>query len=381
MAKAVDKHLIAIVDGNPRHREQVSAALLSNYSFATFGDVTNALMGLSIAPPALILVGEQVPPSRGISFIKTLRAERALTQTPVIFISDNGAPDVLRAALEAGANDCLFKPYRRSTLVRAISVQLNARIEGQWRMLPASVRDALEGTLTVFNSIADIADSGAPIQYLAIAESCSPLVDAVQANGPRVLFDAVKEHDNATFTHSFRVAALLALFGGAIGLPRSQQLLLATGGLLHDVGKLSVGYALLNKRDALTAEEWELVRGHVTASVAFLRSCTDVPRGIVAMAAQHHERLDGSGYPAGLEGSQLNELARMAAIADIFANMTEAQVYRDAATAEAAFKTMAEEMSQQLDLKLLQRFREGVLDRLLRPETQVVASVDSPNRA
>lgn len=362
--KPIDRHLVAIVDGNQRHREQVSEALAPFYVVHTYGDSTNALMGLGVAPPGLVLIGESVPPSTGVNFLRAMRFERELGSTPAIFVSDRGNPEVLAAALSAGADDCIIKPYRRSSLLKAVSAQLNIKVERKWKELPPLARNALQDTLSVYNSIADIFDQSYPIQYGAVAESCTPLVDAVNLRACSYILDGVKDHDNITYAHSVRVATLLALFGQAIGLPKSQQLLLACGGLLHDVGKMAIRHDLLNKTDHLTDEDWEIIRSHVPVAVSFLRTCADMPKGVVTMAAQHHERLDGSGYPRGLSGSQLNELARMTALIDVFSAMTEPRVNRTIMSAEKALKIMAGDMASQFDLELLVRFREIVLDVL-----------------
>ncbi len=363
--KPVDKYLVAIVDGNQRHREQVSEVLSSVYRVATYGDSTNALMGLRLVQPGLVLIGEQVPPSSGVTFLKAMRQERELVQTPAVFLSDNGDPTILQSAMLAGANDCLLKPYRRSALIRAISAQLNAKIEREWKALPPLQRDALESTSGIFNSIADVLDMGSPIQYMAVAESCSALVEAVSPQAVGSMLDAVKQHHNFTYAHSMRVATLLVLFGSSIGLTKSQQSLLACGGLLHDVGKLSINHALLNKIEDLTAEEWDIVRGHVAASVSFLKAAEHIPKGIITIAAHHHERLDGSGYPLGLKGPQLNDLARMAAIVDVYAAMTDHRLYKATLQPEAALKTMTDEMGAMLDQALMAKFREVVLDALV----------------
>lgn len=363
-ANKPDHRSIAIVDGNQRHREQLSDALLPFYTVHSYGDSTNALMGLGVTRPGLVLIGEHVPPLSGVNFLRAMRCERELGHTPVVFVSDNGDPDVLAGALAAGANDCIIKPYRRSSMVKTISAQLNVKIERSWRELPLVARNALQDTLTFYSSIADIFDQSLPIQYGAVAESCSALVDAVTTNQFAGILTGVRDHDYVTYAHSVTVATLLALFGHSIGLPRAQQILLASGGLLHDIGKISIRHSILNKTENLTDEEWEIIRSHVPAAVNFLRSSTDIPKGIVTIAAQHHERLDGSGYPRGLAAGQLNELARMSAIVDIFSSMTDHRVYKPKMTAEAALRTMTHDMTNQIDQELLARFREVFLDTM-----------------
>ncbi|MTJ80694.1 MAG: HD domain-containing protein [Telmatospirillum sp.] len=362
--KIPDKHLVAIADGNSRHREQLSSTLQSYYSVHTYGDSTNALMGLGVSPPGLVIVGEYVPPSSGVNFIRAMRFERELGQTPVVFISDNGDPDVLAAALTAGATDCIIKPYRRSALLSVISAQINIKVEKSWKELPSLARDALQDTLTLFGSIADIFDQSYPIQYGAVAESCASVVDAVTTGVFPAILEGVRDHDHVTFVHSLRAATLLALFGYSIGLPRSQQILLACGGLLHDVGKLAIRHSVLNKTENLTEDEKQMIRDHVGLGVSFLRTASDMPKGVLTIAGQHHERLDGSGYPLALVANQQNELSRMSAVVDVFTAMTDPRMYKPRYRAEEAFKIMSGDMAAQIDQELVARFREIYLDTM-----------------
>lgn len=126
---------------------------------------------------------------------------------------------------------------------------------------------------------------------------------------------------------------------------------------------MAIRHTLLNKAEnLLTEEETEILRSHVPAAVNFLKASSDMPKGIVTIAAQHHERLDGSGYPLGLTAPQLNELARMTAMVDVFSSMTEGRLNKPGMTAAAALKIMKDEMAGQFDRDLLAHFREILLD-------------------
>ena len=104
------------------------------------------------------------------------------------------------------------------------------------------------------------------------------------------------------------------------------------------------------------------MRSHVGRTIDYLQNRSDVAKGVVTIAAQHHEKLDGSGYPRGLKGGQLNDLARMAAIVDVFAAMTDRRTYKAPVAAETALATMSETMGAELDTRLLGMFREMLLD-------------------
>ena len=125
---------------------------------------------------------------------------------------------------------------------------------------------------------------------------------------------------------------------------------------------MSIPCDVLNKPSALTDEEMALVQSHVVRGFHYLEHHAVMPKGIMTIVGEHHERLDGSGYPNKLKGDQLNDLARMAAIVDVFVAMTEYRPYRPVIEAEKTLHSMVEEMGAQLDTKLLKLFQEMLLD-------------------
>jgi HD-GYP domain-containing protein (c-di-GMP phosphodiesterase class II) len=127
---------------------------------------------------------------------------------------------------------------------------------------------------------------------------------------------------------------------------------------------MTISPLVLNKQEALTQAEWKQVRNHVAVGQKLLQAMGAVGKGVEIIITQHHERLDGSGYPNGLRGPQLNELARMAGIIDVFCALTDRRPYKDALTAAAALDMMATTMTEQLDGDLLPRFRDILLDTI-----------------
>ncbi len=178
----------------------------------------------------------------------------------------------------------------------------------------------------------------------------------------------MRQHDNYSYVHSLRVATFLTVFGQAIGLTGDDLLVLASGGLVHDIGKTSIPLDVLNKPGRLEPAEWAVMRSHVDRTLALLqRQPQPPPHGVLVIAAQHHEKLDGSGYPRGLRGPALNDLARMASIVDVFGALTDRRVYKPPMAPEQALDLMAGGMAAGLDQSLLVRFRGMLLDAAHRP--------------
>jgi len=208
-----------------------------------------------------------------------------------------------------------------------------------------------------YQDISNAIAAGEPIDCNEASKSCKPLMDAVTSGGHHVLLKAVQSHHNYTYVHSMRVATLLTLFGHGLGMNGDDLLILSTGGLIHDVGKLVTPTEILDKPGKLTEEEWPVMRDHVTQSSELLGVSTDVTKGALIIAGQHHEKLDGSGYPLGLKDSELNELARMSVIVDIFGALTDARSYKPSFPQEKAFGIL-ESMEKQIDQNLLRHFRD-----------------------
>ena len=368
-ASFIERHLIAIADGNAKQRDMVHTALISFYVTVEYPDRVHAMAGMSVVPPSLILVDQDLPPQNGpasgLDFIAAMGRDRVLSSVPAVLLLNSDDAELRLVAEQAGAKACLVKPYRRSELVRVISTHLNYGIVKKWESLPPLQRQALKGTVEVFNSISDVIDKNEPIAYDNIRDACAPLVEAVQTNDFRAILDSIKDYDNYSYAHSLRVGTLLCLFGNTIGLDKEEQQILATGGLLHDVGKMTIPYEVLNKPGRLTPEELVTMRSHVDASVSYLEASDSIPKGIITIAGQHHEKLDGSGYPHGLVSKQLNNLARMAAIVDVFGALTDQRCYKPPIEAETALRMMVEEMPGHLDQVLLHKFRDMLLDAVV----------------
>ncbi|WP_041039170.1 response regulator [Paramagnetospirillum magnetotacticum] len=357
--------LIAVIDANAGFRTQVAQVLVSLYRVNEYPDAERALHGLRAAPPELILVDEQIAPRGGCDLITQVRREPALAAIPVV-ITSKREPSVISETLrQCGADGYLAKPFRRSSLINLVTSMINKQVEANWENLPVRARTALKGTVEVFNNISDFIAAGEPVPFESVKDACGPLIDAVANNDFRGILSGVREHDNYSYAHSMRVATLLSLFGHTLGLPQADQLVLASGGLLHDTGKISIPHEVLNKPGRLTEEEFSVMKSHVTETIKFLDLAQDIPKPVIVIGAQHHEKIDGTGYPFGLKGAQLNDLARMASIVDVFSALTDRRVYKPPMAAEVALGIMTDQMSRHLDQNFVTLFKTMLLDAVV----------------
>ena len=153
----------------------------------------------------------------------------------------------------------------------------------------------------------------------------------------RALVVRLGEKDAATEGHTRRVAMLAVELGEALGLPRRRLRMLALGGLLHDMGKLSVPCAVLTKPGPLDDTEFAEIRKHPEAGESLLRDLGGFAPGVLRLVLDHHERLDGSGYPRGLARHELDLETRILAVCDVYDALVSDRVYRSAWSQERAF--------------------------------------------
>ena len=353
---------IAILDSNLHRRQHVSAMLQAVYGMHGYGNLVAALPAMKVEHPDLIIIGHQVGEASGVSAARDIRRDRQLSGIPIIYISERLDPRLRDQLLMLGVKAVLSMPLDPRDLMTVATDLMASEVERSWQELPPHQRKVLEDTLSVFNNMARLLALGEPPEMGPITDACSSLVDALAREQLVPLLEKIRNHDNYTFVHSMRFAAFIGLFARAIGLPKPMQVQVACGGLMHDMGMMTVPPYVIYKQSALTSEEWKQVRGHVATGQRLLQAMGQVSKGVEIIVTQHHERLDGSGYPNGLKGAQLNELARMAGIIDVFCALTDRRPHKNPISAEAAFETMATTMGGQIDLDLLPRFREILLE-------------------
>jgi len=136
------------------------------------------------------------------------------------------------------------------------------------------------------------------------------------------------------------------------------------GGMLHDIGKRTVPAALLGKEGRLTPEEWKVVSAHPTLGYDELRRNASIPQAVLGIVRDHHERLDGKGYPAGVDASRISPGARLCAVIDVFDAITSGRAYRAPTPPADAIQIMREGRATQFDSTMLDAWARAV-DRIL----------------
>lgn len=175
--------------------------------------------------------------------------------------------------------------------------------------------------------------SGNTLQLESVEEVIDDMVESMVRNPDAMMWVArMRELDVSTYDHGLNVAISLVAFGRHIGYPREPLSHLGMVGLLLDVGKIKLSRALLEKNGRLTDEEFAMVKNHVELGLTELHRTPNIHTDVLEGIAQHHERINGSGYPQGLPGEKISIFGRMAGIADTYAAMTKKRAYAEAAS-------------------------------------------------
>jgi putative two-component system response regulator len=264
-------------------------------------DGAEALDAVEKQHPDIVLLDVQMPRLDGLEVCRRLKAEPATRLTPVVLVTGQSDMADRIKGIEAGADEFLTKPVHPH--------ELRARVASLSRM--KHLIDALDSAEAAFMTLAL----------------------------------TIEARDPNTNGHCERLAHHAVLLGRTLGLSADDLNALHRGGYLHDVGKVGVPDSVLLKPGKLTAEEMELMRRHPEIGDTLCAPLQSL-RHVRPIILSHHERLDGSGYPAGLKGDQVPLLAQIVGIVDVYDALTSRRPYRAALSPDEAGRHVREEMAQ-----------------------------------
>jgi HD-GYP domain-containing protein (c-di-GMP phosphodiesterase class II) len=165
--------------------------------------------------------------------------------------------------------------------------------------------------------------------------------------------------DDVTYTHSLNVSMIAKVFGKWLDLPQARIDDLGVAGLLHDVGKIQIPDAILNKPGKLNPEEYDEIKKHPIYSYR-LAQTQNVSKYVLKAILMHHERYDGSGYPTGAKGDQIDLLAKILAVADVYEAMTATRAYRSKICPFKVLDMLEVESYVQFDPRIIGKILENI---------------------
>jgi putative two-component system response regulator len=284
--------ILVVDDEAPNRTVLVRMLTREGYNIVTAEDGVAALAAIDRYQPDVILLDVQMPRLDGLSVCRRVKANPATRLTPVVMVTGLHDRENRIAAIDAGADDFLGKPVELE--------ELRARVRSLMRLK----------------------------RYTNDLESAEEVILSLALT--------VEARDPYTDGHSQRLAKYAVALGQSLGLGDTELAALDRGGYLHDIGKIGIADAVLYKSGKLDAGEYERMKQHTIIGERLcgrLRSLSLV-RPIIR---HHHERLDGTGYPDGLQGDAIPLLAQIVGVVDAYDAMTTTRPYRKALPADYAY--------------------------------------------
>lgn len=166
------------------------------------------------------------------------------------------------------------------------------------------------------------------IDLTKIHEALDGMVESIERNPDALLWLAkLKQTDDYSYNHAMSVSITLMALANFMSLPKKQVKDLGLAGLLQDIGKSKIPTELLHKQDKITHDEFEILKKHVEHALALLEVTDNISGTVILTVSQHHERIDGSGYPYKLSGNQISLTGQMAGLIDTYCALTTNKVY------------------------------------------------------
>ncbi len=208
------------------------------------------------------------------------------------------------------------------------------------------------------NVMEEFFEYNASVDVLRVSETVAELMDHCLVE-EEVGFHSITQilsKDYLTYTHSVNVGLYCMVFGVKDKMRSDDVRELGMGGMLHDVGKVRIARAILNKQGKLTKQEFEEIKKHPDIGVDILKGMNCYGEQVVSMAGQHHERFDGLGYPRGLSGTEITVFSRICKILDVYDALTTRRPYKNKLPPFQALQLMQKEMREHFDVDLFQKF-------------------------
>ncbi len=305
------KHNILAIDDTPASLRLLTDILkVEGYEVRSAINGELALHAAASHPPDLILLDIRMPVMDGFEVCRRLKANPATQDVPVIFVSALSETDEKVQGFNLGAVDFVTKPYQREELLARVRTHLELH----------HLRHHLE--VLVDERTGELHESEKKLRAGLLG-----VVAAIAAT--------VEMRDPYTAGHQRRVAHLAAAIAGELGLQADQIEGLQLASILHDLGKIRVPAEILSKPGQLDNLEFGLIKLHPETGYEILKNI-DFPWPIALTVFQHHERLDGSGYPHGLKNQDILLEAKILAVADVVEAMISHRPYRAGLGVEAA---------------------------------------------
>lgn len=335
-----ERDLVLVVDDNPTNIDLLVNTLKNEYRLGVSINGPRTLDYVSRQKPDIILLDIMMPGMNGFEVCSLLKADPETRDIPIIFIT--AVDDVSRKikGFELGAVDYITKPFLAEEVRERVRTHLALK----------SMREQLE-------------DRNINLEQ-KIREKTVELEKMLEATIATITLMA-ETRDPYTSGHQRRVADLACAIARHMGFSKDQIRAVELAGILHDIGKIRVPTSVMNRPGRLLDAERELLKIHPEVGYELLKTIP-FPLPVADIVHQHHERMDGSGYPLGLKGDQILLEARVLAVADVTEAQSSYRPYRPALGIDVALKEISKNSGKLYDPQVVEAcltlFRENLFD-------------------
>ncbi|QOP42464.1 response regulator [Sulfurimonas sediminis] len=301
---------------------------------SSFSNSTQALEYLQNHPVDALITDFNMPGINGITLLEEAKKEHP--DLVSIMITANNDNEMMHKALQIGVTDFLVKPIS-----------------------PVVFKLRLHNILAIKTSLNLTKDFNEKLS-IKVKEATAALQQS-EYEALEVLSKAAEYKDPETASHISRVAHYSKLLAEAYGLSEKEQNIIYYAAPLHDIGKIGIDDAILLKAGKLTPDEFQKMQAHslIGANILHGKKNEFLQAGEV-IAASHHEKYNGKGYPKGLQGEEIPLYGRIVAVADVFDALTSKRPYKEAWSFEKALSLLKEEKEAHFDPKIVELFLENI---------------------
>jgi putative nucleotidyltransferase with HDIG domain len=299
-----------------------------------------------------IVVDINLRSAESVQLVRNKLRTEAYREMPRLFVLADALHHGSMQAWALGATDTIARPFDAQGIRAAFPHSDGYDETDRGKALNRGVEAAHGVMVKIFERL----PTGVPLKFSDIVEAESKILKAIRHSSLREWLTTVGCHHTGSYRHCLFVTGFAVAYAQHLGMREDDQRRLARAALLHDVGKAFIPVEILDKPGTLTLEEMEEMRQHPRRGYDALASQGGFPPEMLDVVLHHHEFLDGTGYPNGLNGNQISDIVRLTTIVDIYAALVEKRAYRLQFTHARAY-AMMEEMGDKLDQHLLHAFR------------------------
>ncbi len=272
---------------------------------------------------------------------------------------------VTHVYIDVDKGDDCADGVRKEELVRKLDVELDKiqKHSNQPKVTKSSSEEAQTAksihvdAINLVSQVMEDVKMGSTVAMQDVEDMADSINESIRRNQNALsCFTRLRNKDQYLIEHSFSVAVLMGMLARSMNYSEDNLHQVVTGALLHDIGKVHVPNAILHKPSSLEPEEWEEMKRHVNYGEEILAQTPDMPKQILEICSQHHERSDGSGYPRGLSGTAVTEHGKMAAVVDVYDAITADRVYHRGMLPTLAMKKLLEWSEGHLDKQITYQF-------------------------